>query len=155
LQGIPVEIRFVGMSWGSYGDKFKLFIKQIDPKGEFIFWEGSEKFEKINNYYKSANAFIFASTCENLPNILIEAMASGIPIACSNRQPMTDVLGEYGFYFDSLNPEDIANTIINMIHDKELRTKNSIGAFHLIKDFTWYNCSHQTFSFISSIINKN
>lgn len=155
LNGFPVEIRFVGMSWGSYGTKFKSYINKIDPKSEFIFWDGPEKFEGINNYYKSTDAFIFASTCENLPNILIEAMASGIPIACSNRQPMTDVLGEFGFYFDPLNPEDIANTIIKMINDKDLRTKNSIASFKLIKDFTWHNCSHQTFSFISSIVNKN
>ena len=39
-----------------------------------------------------ADLFVFASSCENLPNIVIEAMAAGLPIASSRRPPMPEVL---------------------------------------------------------------
>ena len=35
------------------------------------------------NYYHDADAFLFASSCENMPNILLEAMISGLPIISS------------------------------------------------------------------------
>ena len=50
-----------------------------------------------------ANLFVFASSCENMPNTLVEAMAIGLPIACSDRGPMPEVLRDGGVYFD---PED-------------------------------------------------
>jgi len=44
-------------------------------------------------------------------NILVEAMASGLPIACSNRGPMPEVLGDAGVYFDPEDPHDIARAL--------------------------------------------
>ena len=35
-----------------------------------------------------------------MPNTLVEAMASGLPIACSDRGPMPEVLGDGGVLFD-------------------------------------------------------
>jgi glycosyltransferase involved in cell wall biosynthesis len=38
--------------------------------------------------YAAASAFVFPSTCESFPNILVEGMASGALTLVSNRQPM-------------------------------------------------------------------
>ena len=43
-------------------------------------------------WFTSCFTFIFASTCENMPNILIEGMSSGLPILCSNYLPMPEFL---------------------------------------------------------------
>ena len=48
-----------------------------------------------------ANLFVFASSCENMPNTLVEAMAVGLPIACSDRGPMPEVLRDGGRLFRS------------------------------------------------------
>ena len=50
---------------------------------------------------------IFASSCESSSCVLIENMASGLPIACSNRGPMPEVLKDGGVYFDPEKPIDI------------------------------------------------
>ena len=47
-------------------------------------------------YLSKSNIFIFASSCENMPITLIEGMASGLPIACSDRGPMPEVLQDGG-----------------------------------------------------------
>lgn len=41
--------------------------------------------DKLTDIYKNADGFVFASSCENQPIILLEAMAAGLPIACSNK----------------------------------------------------------------------
>ena len=62
----------------------------------------------IPDYLARSDLFIFASSCENLPITMLEAMASGIPICCSNRGPMPEVLGREGCYFDPEVPASIA-----------------------------------------------
>ena len=59
-------------------------------------------------YLSKSNIFIFASSCENMPITLIEGMASGLPIACSDRGPMPEVLQDGGVYF---NPEDCKSIV--------------------------------------------
>ena len=72
---------------------------------------GGIAFDEIHHCYMSSDAFVFASSCENLPNILIEAMASGMPIICSSLGPMPEVLGEQGLYFDPFEPETLKSGI--------------------------------------------
>ncbi|MBV5331618.1 glycosyltransferase, partial [bacterium] len=56
-----------------------------DPQRAFVEVVGFVKQEELPRLLKKAELFVFASSCENMPNTLIEAMASGLPIACSNR----------------------------------------------------------------------
>ena len=74
---------------------------------------------------------LFASSCENLPNILLETMGARLPIACSNRQPMPEILGEGGEYFDPEKSDTIYDAIIKLIHSskKSAKSRYSIQYF--------------------------
>ena len=50
-----------------------------------------------------------------MPNILIEAMSSGLPIVCSSFPPMPEFLKEFGIYFDPENVESLQNSIFFII----------------------------------------
>ena len=52
----------------------------------------------------------------NMP--LLEAAALNCPIACSRLDGHVEELGDYGYYFDPKNPEEMANAICSMIEDK-------------------------------------
>ena len=56
--------------------------------------------DDLHQKYLDADLGLFASSCENMPNILLETMGAGLPIACSNRQPMPEILKNGGEYFD-------------------------------------------------------
>jgi glycosyltransferase involved in cell wall biosynthesis len=86
-----------------------------------------------------------------MPNILLEAMTAGLPIASSNRGPMTEVLGEAGIYFNPENPDDICQSIRKLLRDPILRERKAIAAFELSKAYTWDRCAQETFNFISQI----
>ena len=83
----------------------------LDPDGDFITYKGTVPHEQLNAHYAAANLCVFASSCENMPNILLEGMASGLPIACSNRGPMSEILGDAGLYFDPEVVDSIAEAI--------------------------------------------
>lgn len=154
-KNIPISVTFIGASWGHYGPAFLKECARLDPHGEFLCWEGSIPFQDLHTRYHQADGFIFASSCENMPNILIEAMASGLPIACSNKGPMPEILKNNGFYFNPVDPKSIEDAILNMSKTPQARQQKAINAFKLAQDFTWGRCADETFSFIQKITHSS
>uniref|UniRef100_UPI004047C98A glycosyltransferase n=1 Tax=Polynucleobacter sp. TaxID=2029855 RepID=UPI004047C98A len=122
-EGVPLEVRFVGASRGRYGREFRVLLDHLDPRREFLLWSGAEPFQVLHGFYQNADGFVFASSCENLPNILIEAMAAGLPIACADRGPMSEILGIAGIYFDPESPASIAEALRKMARSTEKRAQ--------------------------------
>jgi glycosyltransferase involved in cell wall biosynthesis len=107
---------------------------------------------ELHNIYKGAQLGVFASSCENMPNILLETMASGLPIACSNRGPMPEVLGDAGVYFDPEQPIEIYRAIKNLINNPQLRLEKSQASFHRAQQYSWDVCALETFSFLEQVM---
>ena len=149
--GCPVRGKFVGADWGRYGQEFRETLRQLDPEEEFLIWQGGVPFSTLHSEYKDADAFVFASSCENLPNILIEAMAAGLPIACAKSGPMHDVLGNAGVYFDPLQPQHIAEAMRILVNSADLRGRLAMQAQDLSRAYSWQRCAQETFDFIAAV----
>jgi len=149
--GCPVRVKFIGADWGRYGRQFRETLRQLDPGEEFLIWPGSMPFSALHSEYQDADAFIFASSCENLPNILIEAMSAGLPIACSKSGPMPEVLRNAGIYFDPLQPQDIAEAMRTLVNSADLRGRLAMQAQDLSRAYSWQRCAQETFDFIAAV----
>lgn len=79
----------------------------------------------VAEVYRSADIFCLPSLMEGFPNVICEAMASGMPIVCSNicDNPYIVEFGVNGFLFDPNSPEDIASKIMAMINYPDLDKK--------------------------------
>src|SRR5690606_26325030 len=66
----PVELTVIG----GKARGFKAFQKVARQNAGVIKYLGNVNFSEIHYYYQSSDIFAYASTCENMPNILIEAM---------------------------------------------------------------------------------
>jgi glycosyltransferase involved in cell wall biosynthesis len=73
---------------------------------------GQVPYEDLPPLYAAASLFLFPSSCENFPNILVEALASGVPTLASRLGPMPEIAGEGAAYFDPFDPNDIARAIL-------------------------------------------
>lgn len=153
-EGFAVEITFIGASNSKYGKNFIKYIRQLDQENNFINWIDEQPFEIIHQYYQSSDIFVFASSCENLPNILIEAMASGLAITCSDKGPMPEVLGDAGVYFNPESSNSIADAIRKLILNPEVKNELSIKASEKARMYSWEKCAHKTFEFIKLKTNK-
>ena len=89
-----------------------------------------------------------------MPNILLEGMASGLPIACSNRGPMPEILIKSGVYFDPEKEKSIYNAVKKLILSPKLREKKADQAFNLSRKYAWKTCANDTFKFFEKIINN-
>ena len=149
-QGIPVILELVGPP-GRGIRKLNNILKKLDRENLYIIYRGEVNYYDLPKYYEEADILVFASSCENMPNILIEGMASGLPIACSSMGPMPEVLGNSGIYFNPENPQDIAKALTELINSPDLRYKLAQSAYLRVQKYSWVKCADETFKFINKI----
>lgn len=154
--GYPVELHLIGsVIFAAAGEKLAKTINEVDPSKKFIKNHGHVKYDMIDSYYKESNGIVFASTCENMPNTLIESMASGTPIACSNKEPMPEFLKNKGYYFDSYDVDSIQSALeklmFNVGNNDMMVTEN----LEEVKKYNWKKTSEKTFDFLINSYNSN
>ena len=148
---MPVVLDLVGPAYPAALKRLHGVIAQLDPEGKWVNYHGAVPYEDLHRMYGQADLGIFASSCENMPNILLETMAAGLPIACSNRGPMPEVLGDAGLYFDPENPDDLAQAIRTLLRNPELRHAKAQTAFSRAQGYSWGRCGEQTFDFLVEV----
>jgi len=154
-KGYNLELNLVGGGDKIFIRKMKNSMKLINDKyGEKVFYHGKIDFDKINIYYEKADIFVYPSSCENLPLIILESMSYGIPIACSNLRPMTDILGDSAVYFNHNDIDSIAKRIEELVNNIEYRKNTSLELYAKSMNYSWELCVDRTFSYISKIANK-
>jgi glycosyltransferase involved in cell wall biosynthesis len=153
--GIPIAIEFVGDSYPAAGRRLQSALRRLDPSGEFLSATGPVDHAALPSRYHAADAFVFASSCENLPNILLEAMAAGLPIACSRRGPMPEILRAGGLYFDPLRPQEIAGALRQLVTDAGLRERLAVEGHQRARQFSWANCARATFQFLADVLESH
>lgn len=153
-EGFFIRVDFLGSTY-SYPPALKKFEntrKQLDSSGDFLHYQAHLPFEALPQVYQQADAFVFASSCENLPSILIEAMASGLPIACSNRGPMPEVIGDAGLTFNPESTAEIAKRMRELILNPALRGDLASHAYQRAQNYSWKYTARQIFSFIGEML---
>jgi glycosyltransferase involved in cell wall biosynthesis len=154
-QGLPVALDLVGPAYPPALRRLRNMLRQVDPAGEFIRYHGPIPFAHLPEWYRRADGFVFASTCENMPNILLEAMASALPIACSDRSPMPEILQHDGQYFHAEDPGSIAEALGALFTDETLRDRCAQSAYGLSKRYTWERCAQGTFAALAAVGGAN
>jgi len=150
-RGWPVALDLVGPAQAPALKRLERVLRRVDGKGRFIHYSGSVPYEELPARYKSADLFVFASSCESFGQILTEAMAEGLPIACSNRSAMPEVLNDAGVYFDPEKPEEIVRALDRLIADPELRAEKARKSFAAAKAYSWSRCASASFDFLAGV----
>jgi len=73
--------------------------------------------------FRSAGALVFPSLYEGFGIPVLEAMAFGVPVACSREGSLPEVAGEAALFFDARRPEDIARALREISQDAGLRER--------------------------------
>ena len=150
-EGINLELILIGSYYLPAYKKMMSKIKLLDPYNKYIKYKGPLDFKDLKEYYLKSDLSIFASTCENMPNILLESMSYKIPILSSNKSPMLEILGDSGLVCDFENLKEAKNTMSKIIKSSKLRKKFSENGSTLTSKYDWKNCSRDTFNFLESI----
>jgi glycosyltransferase involved in cell wall biosynthesis len=150
--GLPIALELVGQAYPPALARLQEALQELDTRGEFVRYAGPVPNCQLHTRYLDADLCVFASSCENMPNILLEGMASGLPIACSNRGPMFEVLGNGGLYFDPEKPEDIARTLRELIGSPQQRGRLAQAAYERAHGYSWQRCASATLDFLADVV---
>lgn len=145
------KVLMVGEIYGEYGEEVKRLIVKFGLT-EYVKLTGPVPFEDMPALYQNATFVIFASKSENCPNILLEAMAAGCPIICSNRMPMPEFGNEAVEYFDAGDPANIADSMMKLMQDNEYRTELSKKSYKRAHLYKWEDSAAVTWNALISII---
>jgi glycosyltransferase involved in cell wall biosynthesis len=154
-EGLPVTLELVGApERQSVLQRLNNTIERVDAARRFVRYVGHVSHQELPNIYHRADGFVFASSCENLPTILLEAMAAGLPIACARRGPMPEVLGEAGLYFDPEKSIEIADAVRTLLINHQWRTQATTMAYQQAQSYSWERCAHETFSLLAEVATR-
>ena len=148
-KGYNIILTLIGGGSGKAKKILNNQINKLDPNKLFVFQMDFVSQKEIINQLKSSHIFLFASSCENMPITLLEAMAVGIPIACSSKGPMSEILENGGIYFDPKKHYSISEAVEKIIINILLRDKNKLNAKQISNKYSWERCAHETWNFIS------
>ncbi len=91
--------------------------------GDIVYQVGYLLVDEMAYLYSKARALVFPSLYEGFGIPLIEAMAVGCPIVCSNQTSLPEIARDSAIYFDPTSPENIAESILKIWNKKNLREK--------------------------------
>ena len=105
---------------------------------------------KLPNFYKYSQLYVFSSYCEVFGLTSLEAMAQGCPALISNTSALPEINGTASDYFDPDNIVDIKNKIKKILIDENHKSNLIKNGEDHIKKFTWQNNVEKTLSAIGS-----
>jgi glycosyltransferase involved in cell wall biosynthesis len=150
-EGFPVALDLIGPAYPPALRELRAAIQRFDPDRQVVRYLGEVPYSDLERHYHEAHAAVFASSCENMPNILLEKMAAGLPVACSNRGVMPEVLGDAGVYFDPIDAASVTKAMRALLVDTQRRQLIAGRAFARAATFTWEQCARDTFGFLADV----
>ena len=128
----PVEL----VVCGRVVDDLSLF----EPFRHQVTVRPSVSFAELTDAYRQADLFVFPSVAEGFAQVLLEALASGLPVLSTTHTAAPDLIeeGREGFVVEPRRPDRIAARIEwALAHRRELRDMK-FAARRRAEQFTWH-----------------
>lgn len=138
------KLFLVGPEYVPYGRLVRKEIRRLELEDKVII-TGSIPYADMPSVYHNAKAHIFASACENCPNVVLESLGSGRPLFLSNRPPMPEVAGDSAVYFDPYKPEELADLLSRYLDDEQWTKEMGRRAFKRSLPYSWETTARKTF----------
>jgi glycosyltransferase involved in cell wall biosynthesis len=113
----------------------------LDADVRFPAWLSAEELEGL---WALAQAFVFPSLYEGFGLPVLEAMARGVPVACSNASSLPEVAGDAALLFDPHDESAIAEALRRLLDDTTLREQLRVHGLARAGEFTWQRTARLT-----------
>ncbi|NMB64729.1 MAG: glycosyltransferase family 4 protein [Spirochaetes bacterium] len=134
-QHLNYDLFIVGAS-GWKNDDIHKIVKSLHPDiQKRINFLGYVSNDELATLYKKAKIFVAPSLHEGFGLIILEALASGIPVVTSNRGAIAEVFGDSVEYADPLSPQDIARKIQILLNDEDKQKKMIYYGLEYVKKY--------------------
>ena len=108
--------------------------------------------DDIGNLLSCAEGLVFASLYEGFGIPILEAFACGVPVIASDCSSMPEVAGDAAILVDPYDENSIAEAIISLATDKELRGKLIRMGLARAKGFSWERAAQKTVEIYKKVL---
>jgi len=107
------------------------------PMGQKVFCIGEVLEEELPILYSMAALLVLPSFYEGFGLPPLEAMSCGCPTIVSKAASLPEICGDASLYIDPEKPEEIAQRIVRLIEDTELKNQLICKGYEHVKKFDW------------------
>jgi glycosyltransferase involved in cell wall biosynthesis len=146
LARIPVERRPLLVLPGyptAYETELRERVRAIGVQEDvrFLGWLSGEELEGL---WRVADAFLYPSLYEGFGLPVLEAMARGVPVACSNASSLPEVAGDAALLFDPHDEAAIAAALERLLADRTEAERLRARGLERARQFTWERTARLT-----------
>lgn len=123
----------------------------LDGAVEFPGWLPRDQLYEL---FARAWAFIYPTRFEGFGLPLVEAMAAGVPTACSAIEPLSSIAGDAAITFDPADPAAIERAMLRVTEDQALREKLVHAGPLRAAEFSWTNTARQTLAALVAVVER-
>ena len=113
------KIKDPGLLLVGGGEKYNVLKNKIEKLGlgDSVYLTREVSRKKVYSYLHAIDIFVIPSLWEGFCNAVVEAMAAGLPVACSDIPTLREVVGPFGRFFDPERINDISSVIADLSID--------------------------------------
>lgn len=139
-RGVPLVVA------GAKGWMYEEFFRKVRKTGleGNVLFTGYIPDEDLPGLYSAAEAFLFPSLYEGFGFPVLEAMACGTPVVCSNTSSLPEVAGKAAILLSPEAPGDWADTIQGILDSGTLRERMRQEGFRRASLFSWEKTARET-----------
>ncbi len=128
-----------GRGWRD--DDIRAAINVARIAGDRVVLPGYVATEDLPALYSGAEAFVFPSHYEGFGLPILEAMSCGTPVITADNSSLPEAAGKAALYVDSENPEQLSQTMQELLAKPELQAKFRALGLRQAKKFSWETCT--------------
>ena len=148
--GMKCQLVIAGSDHAGYSTRLKSIASNLGVLDQITFL-GHIPYKELPLLYNGASIFIMPSLCESFGLPILEAMACGCPVVCSNASSLPEIAGDSTLLVDPKNPVEIANAIKSLFEDDKLRLRMINLGKNRSNEFSWDNAAVKTLSVFENI----
>jgi alpha-1,3-rhamnosyl/mannosyltransferase len=122
------------------------------PLGERVIFLGRVAEAQLPLLYAGATLFVQPSRMEGYGLPVVEAMACGAPVACSEAPGLVEAAGGAALLFDPLRPDTITHALSNALTDSTLRDDLCARGLRRVQSLTWAHTAEATLKVYSQAL---
>jgi len=140
---------------GEQKKELEEMVKHLNLEENIIF-SGKVLNKYIPEYMSASDIFVLPSLSEGFPMVILEAMASGLPIVATKVGGIPEVVkdGENGLLVEPKNSKQIAEKVLLLLENNELREKISNNNIEKAKEYSWRNTIDKIEKIYSEVMAK-
>jgi len=128
---------------GKKSSHITVLIKQLELEKNIVRIERAPE-KLLQYYYASADVFLGLDMESGYSLAVLESMACGTPVLCSDREQFNEIIGSKGMTADPLNPTDISAKLLRLLEEPEKLAKMSKCGLELVRQYSWNKTAMQT-----------